>query len=134
MFLKENVKLDQLLKAFDSIGEKSTDLTDWDLKPDTKKILDFCWGKEWDYLHMPENDLNMMNKECIKRYPMLQFIDQCHFSWNRQEDAFKATVEYITIVEATHNIKKKINKTTEQAQEADLKLKQYNSKPQTVTA
>lgn len=134
MFLKENVKLDQLLKAFDSIGEKSTDLTDWDLKPDTKKVLDFCWGKEWDYLHMPENDLNTMNKECIKRYPMLQFIDQCYFSWNRQEDAFKATVEYITIVEATYNIKKKINKTAEQAQEVDLKLKQYNSKSQTVTA
>ena len=75
-----------------------------------------------------------MNKECIKRYPMLQFIDQCHFSWNRQEDAVKATIEYITIVEATYSIKKKISKTKEQAQKADLKLKQYNSEPQTITA
>ena len=79
--------------------------------PDTRGILDYCLTKDWDWLREPEHDLNAMNEECQKRYNMITLMDDSNYNWRNQTKAIKAAKEYITIVEATYNIKKKIEKT-----------------------
>ena len=62
-----------------------------------------------------------MNEECQKRYKMITLMDDSNYNWRNQTKAIKAAKEYITIVEATYNIKKKIEKT--KASNADLLAK-----------
>ena len=89
--------------------------------PDTRGILDYCLTKDWDWLREAEHDLNAMNEDCQKRYKMISLMDDSNYNWRNQTKAIKAAKEYITIVEATYNIKKKIEKT--KASNADLLAK-----------
>ena len=70
--------------------------------------MDHCLGEKYAWLRNPENDLNAMNKEYQKRYRMINLMDDAYYIWKKQDKAIDATIEYITIVESTFNIKKKI--------------------------
>tara|TARA_B100000902_G_scaffold374565_1_gene403669 strand:- start:2833 stop:3273 length:441 start_codon:yes stop_codon:yes gene_type:complete len=124
-------ELSKIRDAFNTIGKSTREYgygySDSEEKlekiknPDTRGILDHCLTKDWDWLRESEHDLNAMNEECQKRYNMITLMDDSNYSWKSQEKSIKATREYITIVEATYNIKKKIENT--KASNADLLTK-----------
>ena len=58
----------------------------------------------------PTHDLNELCKDCMKKYPMVSFMDNNHFNWSFTDASVNETVNYITLVEATYNIKKNIQK------------------------
>jgi hypothetical protein len=71
-------------------------------------ILDHCWGDDYGW---PEHDLGTMNKECQKRYKMISLMDDSYYRYSsREQEAMEATIQYITLVEATYNVKKNIQK------------------------
>ena len=49
-----------------------------------------------------------MNKQCQERYPMITLMDDAHYNWRGTQKASEAAAQYITLVEATYNAKKKI--------------------------
>ena len=75
---------------------------------DMRGILDYCWGKDWEWLYDSNSNLNAMNEECQERYPMITLMDDSHYNWRGTEESMTATMQYITLVEATYNAKKKI--------------------------
>ena len=74
-------------------------------KPDMRGILNYCWGDDYDW---PEYDLNDMNKQCQERYPMITLMDDSHYNWRGQKESAEAAAQYVILVEATYNAKKKI--------------------------
>jgi hypothetical protein len=74
-------------------------------KPDMRGILNHCWGDDYDW---PEYNLNDMNEQCQKRYPMITLMDDSHYNWRGQKESAEAASQYITLVEGTYNAKKKI--------------------------
>ena len=74
-------------------------------KPDMRGILNYCWGDDYDW---PEYNLNDMNKEYQERYPMITLMDDAHYNWRGQKESAEAAAQYIMLVEATYNAKKKI--------------------------
>jgi hypothetical protein len=116
---KEGEEFSKIIDAFNTIGEGKYNDYDryrnvekegddkWQ-KADMRGILDYCWGKEWDWLYDSKSDLNAMNKECQERYPMITLMDDSHYNWRGHVEAAEATLQYITLVEATYNAKKKI--------------------------
>jgi hypothetical protein len=115
---KEDKELKNLVHAFHAIGESKRERNHYRTEeeekvkelenPETKQILDHCLGEKYSWLRNPENDLNAMNKEYQKRYRMINLMDDAYYIWKKQDKAIDATIEYITIVESTFNIKKKI--------------------------
>ena len=115
---KENKELKTLVYAFHTIGESKRERFQYTQddkekvkeveNPETKQILDHCLGEKYDWLRNPENDLNAMNKEYQERYKMINLMDNANYIWKKTDKAIDATIEYITIVESTFNIKKKI--------------------------
>jgi len=55
------------------------------------------------------HDLNKLCKDCMKKYPMMTFMDDNHFNWRFTPESVKETINYITMIEATYNVKKEIN-------------------------
>ena len=74
-------------------------------KPDMRGILNYCWGDDYDW---PEYNLNDMNKEYQERYPMITLMDDAHYNWRGQKESAEAAAQYVMLVEATYNAKKKI--------------------------
>ena len=58
----------------------------------------------------PTHDLDKLCKDCMKKYPMMTFMDDNHFNWRFTPDSVKETINYVTMIEATYNVKKEINK------------------------
>jgi len=124
MIAKGNEQISNFYEAFMTIGKaskiderhygwdaKERDLDKMERKADMRGILDYCWGEEYDWLHGSEFDLCAMNKECQKRYPMLDLLDSSHFRYSSKQDRVaKETSNYITMIEATYNIKGRLKK------------------------
>jgi len=113
---KEGEEFNKIFEAFKIIGTAKYNAYDRYrqdddgklAKPDMRGILDYCWGEEYEWLYDSKSDLNAMNKECQKRYPMITLMDDSHYNWRGQKEAAEAASQYITLVEATYNAKKKI--------------------------
>ena len=124
MIAKGNEQISNFYEAFMTIGKASKvderhygwelnkkDLDKLERKADMRGILDYCWGEEYDWLHGSEFDLCAMNKECQKRYPMLELLDSSHFRYSSKQDKVaRETSNYITMIEATYNIKGRLKK------------------------
>jgi hypothetical protein len=122
---KEGDEFGKIMDAFKTIGKAThnemnryrqddNDST-WQ-KADMRGILDYCWGEEWSWLYGSESNLNAMNEECQKRYPMITLMDDSHYNWRGTAEAIEATTHYITLVEATYNAKKKIKNARQKAE------------------
>jgi len=82
-------------------------------KPDMRGILNYCWGDDYDW---PEYNLNDMNKQCQERYPMITLMDDAHYNWKGEKESAKAAAQYVVLVEATYNAKKKIKNAKDKAE------------------
>ena len=58
----------------------------------------------------PTHNLNKLCKDCMKKYPMMTFMDDNHFNWRFTPESVKETINYVTMIEATYNVKKEISK------------------------
>ena len=56
----------------------------------------------------PTHDLDKLCRDCMKKYPMMTFMDDNHFNWRFSPESVKETINYVTMVEATYITKKKI--------------------------
>ena len=54
------------------------------------------------------HDLDKLCKACMKKYPMMTFMDDNHFNWRFSTESVNETINYITMIEATYNVKKEI--------------------------
>ena len=130
MIRKTDKDLDKLEAAFRLLGTSRYDEENYHrgylrdnnegedniVRPNTRSILDDI---------EPTFDLCKVNLELMERYPMVRFMDDAHFGWRQPREAMQATLNYISIVEATYNLKKKIEKTKES--NADLLAKFPNN-------
>ena len=57
----------------------------------------------------PTHDLDKLCKQCMEKYPMITFMDDNHFGWHFTVESVKETINYVTMIEATYNVKKEIN-------------------------
>ena len=114
MAQENNAELTKIRDTFKAIGKSNyNDYQNHRLiddggkprKPDMRGILNYCWGEDYNW---PEYDLNAMNKQCQERYPMITLMDDAHYNWRGTQKASEAAAQYITLVEATYNAKKKI--------------------------
>ena len=113
---KEGEEFNKIFEAFKIIGTAKYNAYDRYRhdddgklqKPDMRGILDYCWGEEYEWLYDSKSDLNAMNEECQKRYPMITLMDDSHYNWRGHKEAAEAASQYVTLVEATYNAKKKI--------------------------
>ena len=113
MIRKTDKDLDKLEAAFRLLGTSQYDEENYHrgylrdnnedkdsiVRPNTRSILDDI---------EPTCDLCKVNLELMERYPMVRFMDDSHFGWRNHREAMQATLNYISIVEATYNAKKKI--------------------------
>jgi hypothetical protein len=58
----------------------------------------------------PTHNLDKLCKDCMKKYPMMTFMDDNHFNWRFSVESVKETINYVTMIEATYNVKKEISK------------------------
>ena len=114
MAKENNAELTKISDTLKAIGKSNYNdynnhrLIDDGGKPrrqDMRGILNYCWGEDYNW---PEYDLNDMNKQCQERYPMITLMDDAHYNWRGTKEASEAAAQYITLVEATYNAKKKI--------------------------
>ena len=61
----------------------------------------------------PTHDLDKLCRDCMKKYPMMTFMDDNHFNWRFSPESVKETINYVTMVEATYITKKKITEAKE---------------------
>ena len=87
-------------------------------RPDSRSILDDI---------EPTSDLCKVNLELIEKYPMVRFMDDAHFGWRQPREAMDATLNYITMVEATYRTKKKIGEVKDKAINANNIFLQANA-------
>ena len=123
MVRKTDKDLDKLEAAFRLVGTSKYDEENYHrgylrdnnedkdniMRPNTRSILDDI---------EPTCDLCKVNLELMEKYPMIRFMDDAHFGWRNPREAMEATLNYISIVEATYSVKKKI----EGAREANANL------------
>ena len=50
---------------------------------------------------------------------MVRFLDDAHFGWRQPREAMEATLNYITMVEATYRTKKKIGEVKDKVAKAN---------------
>jgi len=113
---KEGEEFGKIFEAFKNLGKGSYNRYDGyhrfsdkqPTKPDMRGILDYCWEEEYAWLHDSKSDLDAMNKECQERYPMITLMDDDHYNWRSKSESLEAAIQYILLVEATYNAKKKI--------------------------
>ena len=72
----------------------------------------------------PTHDLNKLCKDCMKKYPMITFMDDNYFNWRFTPESVKETINYVTMIEATYITKKKIGEAKENIFECVEKLKE----------
>ena len=101
---KDNKELEKLEKAFGVFGNVEQRSLYSYHEPDMKPMNGY--GIFDDYT--PTHDLNAMNKELQERYPMLDLVDDSKTGYGMEDDHIKVLANYITLVEATYNTKKKI--------------------------
>ena len=87
-------------------------------RPDSRSILDDI---------EPTSDLCKVNLELIEKYPMVRFMDDAHFGYRHPREAMEATLNYITMVEATYRTKKKIGEVKDKATNANNIFLQANA-------
>ena len=80
----------------------------------------------------PTHDLDKLCRDCMKKYPMMTFMDDNHFNWRFSPESVKETINYVTMVEATYITKKKITDSKENIFECVEKLekKALDKQPQ----
>ena len=80
----------------------------------------------------PTHDLDKLCRDCMKKYPMMTFMDDNHFNWRFSPESVKETINYVTMVEATYITKKKITEAKENIFECVEKLekKALDKQPQ----
>ena len=80
----------------------------------------------------PTHDLDKLCRDCMKKYPMMTFMDDNHFNWRFSPESVKETINYVTMVEATYITKKKIIDSKENIFECVEKLekKALDKQPQ----
>ena len=80
----------------------------------------------------PTYDLDKLCRDCMKKYPMMTFMDDNHFNWRFSPESVKETINYVTMVEATYITKKKITDSKENIFECVEKLekKALDKQPQ----
>ena len=80
----------------------------------------------------PTHNLNKLCKDCMKKYPMMTFMDDNHFNWRFTPESIKETINYVTMIEATYITKKKISEAKENIFECVEKLekKALDKQPQ----
>jgi len=54
------------------------------------------------------HDLDKLCRKCMKKYPMITFMDDNHFNWRFTQEAVEETINYIITIEATYIAKKDI--------------------------
>jgi hypothetical protein len=101
---KDNKELEKLEKAFGVFGNVEQRRLYSYHEPDMKPMNGY--GIFDDYT--PTHDLNAINKELQERYPMLDLVDDSKTGYGMEDDHIKVLANYITLVEATYNTKKKI--------------------------
>jgi len=79
----------------------------------------------------PTHNLNKLCKDCMKKYPMMTFMDDNHFNWRFTPESIKETINYVTMIEATYITKKKISEAKENIFECVEKLKEKTLDKQT---
>ena len=79
----------------------------------------------------PTHNLNKLCKDCMKKYPMMTFMDDNHFNWRFTPESVKETINYVTMIEATYITKKKISEAKENIFECVEKLKEKTLDKQT---
>ena len=87
-------------------------------RPDSRSILDDI---------EPTSDLCKVNLELIKKYPMVRFMEDAQFGWRQPSEAREATLNYITMVEATYHAKKKIGEVKDKVAKANNIFLQANA-------
>ena len=132
MMRKTDKDLDNLEKAFRLVGTSKYDEENYHRgwlrdnnedkdsiqRPDSRSILDDI---------EPTSDLCKVNLELIEKYPMIRFMDDAHFGWRQPREAMEATLNYITMVEATYRTKKKIGEVKDKATNANNIFLQANA-------
>ena len=80
----------------------------------------------------PTHNLDKLCRDCMKKYPMMTFMDDNHFNWRFTPESVKETINYVTMVEATYITKKKITEAKENIFECVEKLekKALDKQPQ----
>ena len=80
----------------------------------------------------PTHNLNKLCKDCMKKYPMMTFMDDNHFNWRFTPESVKETINYVTMIEATYITKKKISEAKENIFECveNLEKKALDKQPQ----
>jgi len=79
----------------------------------------------------PTHNLNKLCKDCMKKYPMMTFMDDNHFNWRFTPESVKETINYVTMIEATYITKKKITEAKENIFECVEKLEKKQLDKQT---
>jgi len=79
----------------------------------------------------PTHNLNKLCKDCMKKYPMMTFMDDNHFNWRFTPESVKETINYVTMIEATYITKKKISEAKENIFECVEKLEKKQLDKQT---
>ncbi len=124
MMRKTDKDLDNLEKAFRLVGTSKYDEENYHRgwlrdekedednikRPDSRSILDDI---------EPTSDLCKVNLELMEKYPMVRFMDDAHFGWRNHREAMEATLNYITMVEATYRTKKKIGEVKDEVAKAN---------------
>ena len=132
MMRKTDKDLDNLEKAFRLLGTSKYDEENYHRgwlrdekenednikRPDSRSILDDI---------EPTSDLCKVNLELMEKYPMVRFMDDAHFGWRQPREAMEATLNYITMVEATYRTKKKIGEVKDKATNANNIFLQANA-------
>ena len=124
MMRKTDKDLDNLEKVFRLVGTSKYDEENYHRgwlrdekenennikRPDSRSILDDI---------EPTSDLCKVNLELMEKYPMVRFMDDAHFGWRNHREAMEATLNYISIVEATYRTKKKIGEVKDEVAKAN---------------
>jgi len=101
-----------------------------DMKTHNEKFIVYRRGFFKDF--KPTYNLNKLCRDCMKKYPMITFMDDNHFNWRFTPESVKETINYVTMIEATYITKKKISEAKENIFECVEKLekKQLDKQPQ----
>ena len=101
-----------------------------DMKSHNEKFSVYRRGFFKDF--KPTHNLNKLCRDCMKKYPMMTFMDDNHFNWRFTPESVKETINYVTMIEATYITKKKITEAKENIFECVEKLekKTLDTQPQ----
>ena len=101
-----------------------------DMKTHNEKFIVYRRGFFKDF--KPTYNLNKLCRDCMKKYPMITFMDDNHFNWRFTPESVKETINYVTMIEATYITKKKITEAKENIFECVEKLekKALDKQPQ----